>query len=202
MRFTALAASVLVLSLSVPWLTDSASAQSFNKRGNGGQGQGRRGGNDEEDIDAPINTNKFPGVGSFDSWKTSVPEFRSGLDKMRAHRWDEAIAHFRASIALYEYQPQAWLHEGQCIERKGGLLSDAEQAYRHCLKLDNQSWNGWKCLGNVLYMEKKYDESRQSISNAMNLSAPPKQKEKMRKMIQMMDAAQSNANTQQMNTGQ
>ena len=178
------------------------SAELQQSRRNGHErGQGRRGAADEDDG-VPTAVDKFPGVGSFDAWRTSVPEYRAGMAKMRNRRWDEAIAHFRASITLYEYHPDAWLAVGRCIEKKGGLQSDAEAAYRNCLKLDNQSWNGWKCLANVLYTEKRYDESRQALTNALNLNPPPKQRQKMGKMVQMIDSGLRNANTQGMNNSQ
>ena len=147
------------------------------------------------------NKNKFPGVGSIDDWKTSLPEYQAGLQEMKQHRWDRAIAHFRATLALYEYQPAAWLEIGRCIEKKDGLVSEAEEAYRQCLKLDSQYWRGWKHLGNVLYMQKKYDEARQSVSNALDLSPPQLDKEELRKMIQTINSGIKDADTQGRNTG-
>ena len=155
---------------------------------------------ENEDIDGPIDMSKFPGVGSIDSWKTSVPEFRVGMEKMRAHRWDEAIEHFRASIALYEYQPRAWLEIGKATEAKGGLVEDAEKSYRQCLKLDNQSWAGWKNLGNVLYIQKRYPEAREAVSNALQLRPPAKASQQLEKMVQMLDSASRDSDTGERNT--
>lgn len=204
MRIMSIAAALLIVTMSAPLLCDSVDAQDFKKRGKkeGRGGKERQRENAEQDIDAPVNLNKFPGVGSIDAWKTSVPEFREGMNKMREHSWDDAIAHFRASIALYEYQPHAWLQIGKAIEAKSGLIADAEKAYRHCVRLDNQSWQGWKALANVLYMQKRYDEAREAVSNALDLNAPQNAKVQMRKIVQMIDSAQRDSNTQSQNTAQ
>lgn len=162
----------------------------------------RQGGSDSTDLDAPIDLEKFPGVGSIDSWKTSVPEFRAGMDKMKEKSWDEAIAHFRASIALYEYQPRAYLEIGKAIEAKNGLISDAERAYRQCVKLNNQSWAGWKALSNVLFIQKRYGEAREAVSNALNLNPPARAREQMDKLVQMIDSSQKNSNTTGQDTAQ
>ena len=208
MRFIAIAVSLLAVTLALPLSCNPASAQEKRKgernqtgQGGGQQGSARKGG-EEEELEAPVNMSKFPGVGSIDSWKTSVPEFRVGMEKMKAKRWDEAIQHFRASIALYEYQPRAFLEIGKATEAKGGLIEDAERSYRQCVKLDNQSWHGWKCLSNVLYMQKRYDEAREAISNALNLNPPARAKQQMDKIVQMIDAGQRNSNTQSQNTAQ
>lgn len=171
------------------------------RREGGGQAEGQRRA-EEEDIEAPVDLSKFPGVGSIDAWKTSVPEFRSGMEQMKERRWDDAIAHFRASIALYEYQPKAFLEIGKAIEAKGGLVTDAEKAFRQCVKLNNQSWAGWKGLANNLFVQKRYDEAREAVSNALNLNPPPKARQQMDKMVQMIDGGQKDSNTTGQNTAQ
>lgn len=213
MRISAVTASLLALALATPFISEPAFAQGGNKggerraKGGGGNGNGsgeQAGGKkgESEDIDGPVDMSKFPGVGSIDSWKTSVPEFRSGMDKMKDHRWDEAISHFRASIALYEYQPRAFLEIGKATEAKGGLVADAEKSYRQCVKLDNQSWAGWKNLGNVLFMQKRYPEAREAVSNALALNPPSLAHQRLDKMVQMIDAGQRDSNTSGQNTGQ
>lgn len=162
------------------------------RRGGGGGGERR---NEEEDIDAPVDMNKFPGMGSIDAWKTSVPEFRAGMEQMKERKWDDAIAHFRASIALYEYQPKAFLEIGKAIEAKDGLVTDAEKAFRQCVKLNNQSWAGWKGLSNNLFVQKRYDEAREAVSNALNLNPPAKARQQMDKLVQMIDSSQKDSNT-------
>lgn len=209
MRFVAISMSLLALTILSPLICEPAMAQEGRnaEKRRGGGGAGAKQGNakrsaDEEDLEAPVDMSKFPGVGSIDSWKTSVPEFRVGMEKMKAHRWDEAIQHFRASIALYEYQPRAFLEIGKATEAKGGLIEDAERSYRQCVKLNNQSWNGWKCLANVLYMQKRYPEAREAVSNALNLNPPAKARQQMDKIVQMIDSGQRDANTESQNTGQ
>ncbi|MBX9687430.1 MAG: tetratricopeptide repeat protein [Candidatus Obscuribacterales bacterium] len=207
MRISTILAALLVAGISAPSFCDSSQAQDFNNRGSGkkknGRNEKRQAQNSEsEDLEAPVDMSKFPGVGSIDSWKTSVPEFREGMNSMKSRRWDEAIAHFRASIALYEYQPKAWLEIGKAIEAKGGLVADAEKSYRQCVKLNSQSWNGWKCLSNVLYEQKRYDEAREAVSNALALNPPAKARAQMDKIVQMIDSGQRDSNTRSQNTGQ
>lgn len=204
MRISVLTALILACSIVSPCVSNQVFAQGSGKKSEKRKnkeaaGKGNAG---EEDLEAPVDMSKFPGVGSIDSWKTSVPEFREGMNKMKEHSWDEAIAHFRASIALYEYQPRAWLEIGKAIEAKNGLVEDAEKAFRQCVKLNNQSWNGWKCLGNNLYVQKRYGEAREAVSNSLQLNPPAKAKQQLEKMVQMLDSAQRNANTEGQNTAQ
>jgi tetratricopeptide (TPR) repeat protein len=202
--FLAVCLALLCGYINCPGDNSAAMAQSFSKRGqkSGAKGKNANRRQEENDIEAPVNLNKFPGVGSIDSWKTSVPEFRAGMSKMKQHSWDEAIAHFRASIALYEYQPHAWYQIGRAIEAKSGLFSDAEKAFRKSVSLDNQYWQGWKALANNLYVQKRYDEAREAVSNALNLDAPQAAKGQMRKIVEMIDSAQRNSNTESQNTAQ
>lgn len=202
MRVSAIGTTLMVLIFANSFTLLPAESQN-NKKGHAKAGNRKESpGGKEEDIDGPIDMSKFPGMGSIDNWKASVPEFRVGMEKMKAHRWDEAIEHFRASIALYEYQPRAWLEIGKATEAKGGLVSDAEKSYRQCLKLDNQSWAGWKNLGNVLYMQKRYPEAREAVSNALQLRPPAKASQQLGKMVQMLDSASRDSDTGGRNTAQ
>lgn len=206
-----LAMAMLIMSI-IPSFAGSPEASAQNgevrreaRQREGGEGRGGGGGQrqaEEEDIEAPVDLTKFPGVGSIDAWKTSVPEFRAGMEQMKLRKWDDAIAHFRASITLYEYQPKAFLEIGKAIEAKDGLVTDAEKAYRQCVKLNNQSWAGWKGLANNLFVQKRYDEAREAVSNALNLNPPPKARQHMDKLVQMIDSGQRDANTTGQNTGQ
>jgi tetratricopeptide (TPR) repeat protein len=194
MRTKATASILVALTLLIPLFNQAAEAKS-KKSGNQNVSASNK-------NSQSASKNKFPGVGSYDDWKASLPEYQAGLDKMKEHSWDEAIAHFRATLALYQYQPAAWLEIGRCTEKKGGLVSEAEAAYRQSLKLDSQYWRAWKHLSNVLYMQKKFDEARQSVSNAMNLNPPPADREAMGKMIQMIDSGMKDADTKGLNLGE
>ena len=206
MRKIAMAATLAFLYLCGSCLiqNNAVQAQNFSKKGQkaGGKGKNSQRRQDAEDIEAPVNMSKFPGVGSIDAWKTSVPEFRAGMTKMRQHSWDEAISHFQASIALYEYQPHAWYQIGRATEAKNGLVADAEKDFRKSVTLDNQYWPGWKALANNLFVQKRYDEAREAVSNALNLDAPQAAKGQMRKIVEMIDSAQRNSNTESQNTAQ
>lgn len=153
-------------------------------------------------IDAPVDMKKFPGTGSIDAWKQSVPEFRSGMLKMKEHKWDEAIAAFRASIALYEFQPKAWLQIGRATEAKDGLVLDAEKAFRRSLQLDSQSWAAWKCLSNNLYLQKRFPEAREAAANGIQLGPPQRGRQELDKIIQSINSAQKDSNTLMQNNAQ
>lgn len=139
---------------------------------------------------------KFPGVGSIDAWNTSRPETRAGFRCMREKQWDEAIRHFRATLDLYEYQPRVWLQMGRALEERGGDVSEVEKCYRKSLKLDPESWHAWKCLANVLYVQKRYDESRAALASALQLKVPPKQLGELQEMVKRVDGAAKNADTE------
>lgn len=134
--------------------------------------------------------NKFPGTGSFEAWKTSVPEYQAGLRSMRNKRWDDAIGHFKASLALYEFQPKCWLEIGRAMEARDGDPHEAENAYRQALKLDSSNWRAWKRLGNVLLVQKKYSAAREAVSNAIALNPPQQARNELDKMIQAIEAGE------------
>lgn len=149
-----------------------------------------------------ISPNQFPGVGSYESWKASEPEIQAGTAMMKDHKWDEAIAHFRAALALYEFQPHAWLEIGKAIEKKDGNIQEAETAYRQSLKLNSQSWQAWHRLANILYIQKRYAEAREAVSNALNLNPPAEARTNMGKLVVMIDSGQRDANTTELNQSQ
>lgn len=143
---------------------------------------------------------EFPGVGSFDQWKASVPLFRQGQEAMKQHQWDQAIAAFKASLDQYPYQWRAKFLIGRAIERKGGNVADAEQAYRDSIKLEQNNWRPWKALANVLYIEKRYGQAREALTDAMELRPPKNAHDNMAKLLEAIDSAQHNANTLPENT--
>lgn len=153
-------------------------------------------------MDEAIDLKRFPGVGSIEKWKASVPEYRAGMAQMKKRHWNEAIDHFKASLALYEYQTNAWFEIGKATEAKNGLSSEAEKAYRNCLKLDTRNWKGWRGLSNVLYMQKRYDEAREAVTSGLELDPPPTGKEQMRKIVEMINSAEREADTQGRKTAQ
>lgn len=134
--------------------------------------------------------NKFPGVGSFEAWKTSVPEYQAGLRSMRNRRWDDAIGHFKASLNLYSYQAKAWIEIGRALEARDGDPHEAENAYREALKVDSANWRAWKRLGNVLLIQKQYPAAREAVSNAIALNPPPQARAELDKLIQGIEAGQ------------
>lgn len=149
--------------------------------------------------DAEAGLGKFPGVGSIDAWRTSRPETQAGYACMKNKRWDDAIRHFKATLDLYEYQPRVWIQMGRAIEERGGDLSEVEKCYRKSLKLDAENWHGWKCLANVLYVQKRYGESREALASALQLKVPPKELGPLQKMVERVDSAAKNADTKDIN---
>ncbi|MBY0550760.1 MAG: tetratricopeptide repeat protein [Candidatus Obscuribacterales bacterium] len=144
---------------------------------------------------------KFPGMGSIDAWRSSLPELRAGNRCMKEKQWDEAIAHYKASVDLYEYQPRCWLQMGRALQRKGADVADQEKCFRKALKLDQTNWHSWKELANILYMTKRYGEARESLASAIQLNPPPQGKQELERMIKDVDSAQRGADTSGRNTG-
>lgn len=155
-------------------------------------GSGNKGGSSEEG-EGPRNT--FPGVGSIDAWRTSLPELRAGNRCMKEKQWDQAIGHYKASLALYEFQPRCWLQMGRALARKDANLADQEKCFRKALKLDQTNWHAWKELANVLYMTKRYGEARESLASAIQLNPPPQGRQELDRMIKDVDSAQRGADT-------
>jgi Flp pilus assembly protein TadD len=151
-----------------------------------------------DEVNPPAS--KFPGVGSFDNWKASLPLFQQGQEAMKQHQWDQAIAAFKASLDQYPYQWRAHFLLGRATERKGGRMEDAEAAYRESIKLEQNNWRPWKALANVLYVEKRYGQAREALTDAMELHAPKNAHDSMAKLLEAIDAAQHNADTQPENT--
>lgn len=143
---------------------------------------------------------KFPGVGSIDAWRSSLPELRAGNRCMKEKQWDEAIAHYKAAFDLYEYQPHGWLQMGRALQRKGANVEDQEKCFRKALKLDQTNWHAWKELANILYETKRYGEARESLASAIQLNPPPQGKQELERMIKDVDSAERNADTAGRNT--
>jgi tetratricopeptide (TPR) repeat protein len=134
--------------------------------------------------------NEFPGIGSIEAWKSSRPEFANGLAFMRSKQWDQAIARFRAALALYPSDYRCYLEIGRAIEEKGGSVDDAEDAYRSALRLNSQSWRAWKRLANILFIKKKYGDAREAVSNAIQLNPPPRERAELEGMIQSINSGE------------
>lgn len=152
-----------------------------------------------QEFEAERDLAKFPGVGSIEAWRTARPEAQAGNAAMKARRWDEAIRHFKAALDLYEYQPRVWTQMGRAIEERGGDLAEAERCYRKSLKLNAENWHAWKCLANVLYVQKRYGESREALASALQLKVPPKELGKLQEMVKRVESASKNADTQDLN---
>lgn len=131
----------------------------------------------------------FPGMGSIDAWRSSRPEYRQGMQFMKQSKWDQAIARFRAALALYPDDFRCHLEIGRAIEAKGGAADDAEAAYRSALRINSQSWRAWKGLANIYFSEKKYASAREAVDNARQLSPPAKAQEELNSMVKMIDSA-------------
>lgn len=197
-------ASLLLLSMTVQSSMSQNEGGRQNGRGEGRNGGGREGrnggrGGQRQNGEAGV-PNKFPGMGSFDAWKSSLPELHAGQKCMREKQWDQAIAHFKASLDLYEFQPHCYLQMGRALQRKDANVADQEKCFRKALKLDQTNWHAWKELANVLYITKRYDEARESLASAIQLNPPQQGKEELEKMIRDVDSAQRNADTGSRNT--
>jgi Flp pilus assembly protein TadD len=151
-----------------------------------------------DEVNPPAS--KFPGVGSYDNWKASLPLFQQGQQAMKQHQWDQAIAAFKASLDQYPYQWHAHFLIGRAIERKGGRKEDAEAAYRQSIKLEQNNWRPWKALANVLYVEKRYGQAREALTDAMELRPPQNVHDNMAKLLEAIDSAEHNADTLPENT--
>lgn len=188
------------------WLLESSAstvlAQEQREGSLRGPMEGRRGeaepGDESEQEAGP--RSKFPGVGSIDAWRSSLPELRAGNRCMKEKQWDEAIAHYKAAIDLYEYQPRGWLQMGRALQRKGANVDDQEKCFRKALKLDQTNWHAWKELANILYETKRYEEARESLASAIQLNPPPQGKQELERMIKDVDSAERNSDTAGRNT--
>lgn len=180
----------------------SAFAQGQGEGDLRGRMEGRRAEGESVDESEPEAgpRSKFPGMGSIDAWRSSLPELRAGNRCMKEKQWDEAIAHYKASVDLYEYQPRCWLQMGRALQRKGADVADQEKCFRKALKLDQTSWHAWKELANILYETKRYGEARESLASAIQLNPPPQGKQELERMIKDVDSAQRNADTGGRNT--
>lgn len=137
---------------------------------------------------------EFPGVGSIEAWRGSRVDWRAGMESMKAHKWDDAVLHFKASLAMYSYQPKAWIEIGRANEERDGNVEEAEKAYREAIKIDTNSWQAWKRLANVLLMQKKYTEARQAAASAVQLNPPPEARKQLDQIIQQAGAGQGDEN--------
>lgn len=136
----------------------------------------------------------FPGVGSVEAWRGSRLDWRAGMQSMRAKRWDDAVQHFKASLAMYPYQAKAWIEIGRANEERDGNVEEAEKAYREALKIDTNSWQAWKRLANVLLTQKRFKEARQAAASAVQLNPPQQARKELDQIIQQAGAGSEDQN--------
>lgn len=136
--------------------------------------------------------NGFPGMGSIEAWRGSRPDFEAGVRSMKARKWDDAVQHFKASLAMYPYQPKAWIEIGRANEERDGAVEEAEKDYREALKLDTSNWHAWKRLANVLLIQKRYNEAREAASSAIELNPPAQARAELDNMIKAIEAGKRN----------
>ena len=117
---------------------------------------------------------EFPGKGSVQAWHQAAVFLRDGHILQDNGKYDEAIAKFKAAIAIYPYEPAAWGRLGNCYQDKKEYAL-AESAHRKATALNPDDWMGWSDLSRTFYFEDKIPDYKAAMVKALSCHPPSKE---------------------------
>jgi Tfp pilus assembly protein PilF len=116
--------------------------------------------------------NGFPGKGSYQAWVKAIPIYNEGNKFRRAKQYPQAIAKYKAAIAIYPQYAGAYHGLALVLESSGDPTS-AELAYKRAIDLDTSNWMPLNDYAGLLYNKGQYLESKQVALKALKLNPPP-----------------------------
>jgi tetratricopeptide (TPR) repeat protein len=131
-------------------------------------------------IDA--DSHEFPGKGSRAAWEEANGYYAQGLRMTQTNKVDESIALYKRAIAIYPDDPDFQINLGVALEDKGNY-KEAETVLNHALTLAPQNWTVPYNLGNVMYMQKKYQDCVNFWSKALTMNPTAHFKQRMEQNI-------------------
>jgi tetratricopeptide (TPR) repeat protein len=126
--------------------------------------------------------NQFPGKGDYQQWTKASVIYNEGDDYLSQGNYDKAIAKFQSAIAIYPFDPGFWNNLALCLD-KLDRPQEAEKASRHAIDLDPNDWHDWENLGNDLFDQNRFEDSKAAFLKCLKLNPPLDKQTEIREAI-------------------
>ncbi|HEY9754823.1 MAG TPA: tetratricopeptide repeat protein [Oculatellaceae cyanobacterium] len=127
-------------------------------------------------------SHEFPGKGSRAAWEEANGYYIQAVRATQTNKVDESIALYKRAIAIYPDDPDFQINLGVALEDKGNL-KEAEAALNHAMTLAPQNWTVPYNLGNVMYLQHKYQDSVNFWSKALTMNPTEHFKQRIQQNI-------------------
>jgi tetratricopeptide (TPR) repeat protein len=128
----------------------------------------------------------FPGKGNEKTWQKATVFYNQGIDLSHSKEYEKAAKKYRQAIAIYPYDANFFNNLSFVLERtansKGG-----EVAARKAISLQPTAWGAWENLGNCLYDQNKFQESKAAYTQALQCSPPSSRRADFQTVISTLD---------------
>lgn len=124
----------------------------------------------------------FNGKGRYEDWQKANVVYNEGNDLLKAKKYDEAAAKFKAAVALYDLDAEFHNNLGVALIRQG-LVDPAEAEFRKAISLDPNVWDMWNNLGRVLFRKHQYADAKQAFAKALTLNPPAEERGNIEKNV-------------------
>jgi len=117
----------------------------------------------------------FPGKGDEDAWSDALPYYNRGNRYLQKEQYQQALEDFKVAVGKYTFDPDFYTNLGVAY-RKVGDYTNAEEAYKKSLQLNDKDWMPWNDLANVYLKQDKLKETVTTFQRALKCNPPAKDK--------------------------
>lgn len=117
----------------------------------------------------------FPGKGDEDAWSDALPYYNRGNRYLQKEQYQQALDDFKVAVGKYTFDPDFYTNLGVAY-RKVGDYTNAEDAYKKSLQLNDKDWMPWNDLANVYLKQDKLKETVTTFQRALKCNPPAKDK--------------------------
>ncbi|MBI2811192.1 MAG: tetratricopeptide repeat protein, partial [Candidatus Melainabacteria bacterium] len=117
----------------------------------------------------------FPGKGDEDAWSDALPYYNRGNRYLQKEQYQQALEDFKVAVGKYTFDPDFYTNLGVAY-RKVGDYTNAEDAYKKSLQLNDKDWMPWNDLANVYLKQDKLKETVTTFQRALKCNPPAKDK--------------------------
>ncbi|CAN5487119.1 hypothetical protein BH10CYA1_BH10CYA1_23750 [soil metagenome] len=117
----------------------------------------------------------FPGKGDEDAWSDALPYYNRGNRYLQKEQYQQALEDLKVAVGKYTFDPDFYTNLGVAY-RKVGDYTNAEDAYKKSLQLNDKDWMPWNDLANVYLKQDKLKETVTTFQRALKCNPPAKDK--------------------------
>ncbi|MBS1956062.1 MAG: tetratricopeptide repeat protein [Cyanobacteria bacterium SZAS-4] len=117
----------------------------------------------------------FPGKGDEDAWSDALPYYNRGNRYLQKEQYQQALEDFKVAVGKYTFDPDFYTNLGVAY-RKVGDYTNAEDAYKKSIQLNDKDWMPWNDLANVYLKQDKLKETVATFQRALKCNPPAKDK--------------------------